>query len=255
MSGKNRFFRLFTGVLLLFLLAGCATYRTPGAGIHLGDLSRADEDIAEIIQREPTAAFPARIALARIQSTGYYSYNNQCYGQGAFCVVTTRDIESEQDLERLGRLPMISAIATMGQILLPGQLESIKDLRLAAARLRADMLLVYSIDTRFNIESTDIGPLALISLGFLPNKEAFVATTASMALFDVRTGFVYGVAESTATERQRATLWSSDEAVENSRLKTEAKSFQQLLGEFEKLWKDIVARRSEYRQQSTEQGR
>jgi len=102
------------------------------------------------------------------------------------------------------------------------------------------MLLVYSLDTRFNVESTDIGPLALISLGFLPNKKAQVSTTASAALFDVRTSFVYGAVEATAKDQQRATVWSSEEAIDSARLKTEAASFQQLLGEFEKLWKGVV---------------
>ncbi len=228
-------------VVVAFLVSGCATYQTPGAGINVGNLSKADEDIAEVMKREPASPFPARIAMARVQSTGYYSRNNnQCYGKGAFCILTARDIETEQDFERLGRLPMISGIAAMSRILLPEKLDSIKDLRLAAANLKTDLLLVYSVDTHFRVESTDIGPLALISLGFLPNKKATVSTTASAALFDVRTGFVYGIAESTAIEKQRATTWSSEGAIESSRLKTEAQSFQQLLGEFEKLWKGVI---------------
>lgn len=237
---KNYSIRLCVAVALAFFITGCATYQTPGAGVNIGNLSNVDTDIAEAMKREPAAPFPSRVAMVRVQSTGYYSRNNQCYGRGAFCVVTARDIESEHDVERLSRLPMISGIAAVNRILLPETLSSIKDLRLAAANLKTDMLLVYSIDTRFKIESTDIGPLGLISLGFLPNKKAFVATTASAALFDVRTGYVYGVAEATATEQQRATVWSSEGAIENARLKTEAQSFQKLLGEFETLWKGVV---------------
>lgn len=236
-SHNTRF--LITAVLA-FCITGCATYQTPGAGVNVGNLSKADGDIAEVMKREPAAPFPSRVAMARVQTAGYSSRNNQCYGRGAFCVVTTRDIETEQDVARLGRLPMVSGVAAMSRILLPETLNSIKDFRLAAANLKTDMLLVYSVDTRFNVESTDIGPLALISLGFLPNKKAVVSTTASAALFDVRTGFVYGVAEASATEQQRATVWSSEEAIDSSRLKTEAESFQKLLGEFEKLWKVVV---------------
>lgn len=236
----NHNIRVLIIAALALCISGCATYQTPGAGVNVGNLSETDGDIAEVMEREPAAPFPSRFAIARVQTTGYSSRNNQCYGKGAFCVVTTRDIETDQDLERLGRLPMISGVAVMSRILLPETLNSIKDLRLAAANLKTDMLLVYSVDTRFNVESTDIGPLALISLGFLPNKKAVVSTTASAALFDVRTGFVYGVAEATATEQQRATVWSSAEAIDSSRLKTEAESFRELLGEFEKLWKGVV---------------
>ena len=225
---------------LLLMLSGCATYQTPGAGINVGNLSKADEDIAELMKREPGAPFPARVALVRVQATGYYSRNNYCYGKGQFCVVTTRDIETDKDLERLTRSPMVGGVASMSRILLPSELKSTKDLRLAAATLKTDLLLVYSIDTRFNVESTEIGPLGLISLGFFPNKKAHVTTTASAALLDVRSGFVFGTAEATATEQQRATFWSSEDAVESSRLKTEAEAFQKLLGELEKLWKGVV---------------
>ena len=79
-----------------------------------------------------------------------------------------------------------------------------------------------------------------MSLGFFPNKQAHVATTASLAIFDVRTGFVYGLAEASARQEQRATLWSSRQAVESARMQTEAESFDQLMLEFETLWKGIV---------------
>jgi hypothetical protein len=50
----------------------------------------------------------------------------------------------------------------------------------------------------------------------------------------VRSGFVYRVAESTATEEQHATAWSSEAAVENSRLKAAGRAFQGMLNEYEK---------------------
>lgn len=227
-------------VALLLIISGCVSYQTPGAGINVGNLSKADAEIVELMKREPAAPFPARVALVRVQATGYYSRSNQCYGAGQFCVVTTRDIETEEDLAKLMRLPMVGGVVPMSRILLPTELKSIKDLRLAAATLKTDLLLMYSIDTQFNVESTEIGPLGFISLGFLPNKKAHVTTTASAALFDVRSGYVFGAAEATATEQQRATFWSSADAVESSRLKTETEAFHKLLGEFEKLWKGVV---------------
>jgi hypothetical protein len=232
--------RCLVCIAVALLASGCATYRTPGAGIDVGDLSRTDEDIAQVMKRQPAAHYPARLAVVRAQAPGYYSRGHGCYGRGRYCVSTTRDSETERSLERIVRLPMISAVAPMSQILLPPQLESVRDLRRAAAQLRTDILLLYSVDTRFNIESTDIGPLALISLGFIPNKKAQVTSTASAALIDVRSGFVYGVAEASATQQQRATMWSSEEAVDSARLKTEADALEKLLGEFEKLWKAVV---------------
>lgn len=228
------------GCLSGVLLYGCATYQTPGAGVSMRQLSRGDEDIAEVMKREPTAAFPARIAIARVEAPGYYTRGAQCYGRGRMCLVTAHEVEKDEDYERVAHLPMVAGAAPIGRMLLSGEVNSLKDLRLAAASLKADLLLVYSIDTRFHVESQDIGPFALVSLGFLPNKKAHVTATASAALFDVRTGFVYGVAESTATEEQRASVWSSEAAIESSRLRGESGAFQGLLNEFEKLWRGIV---------------
>jgi hypothetical protein len=204
------------------------------------DVEKADTDIGEIMKREPAAAFPARIAVARVEAPGYRTNGAQCFGKGRMCLVTAHEVESDQDFDRLANLEMVAGLAPLGRMLIPTEIRSVKDLRLGAASVKADMLLIYSIDTRFNVESADIGPLALISLGFLPNKKAHVTATASAVLYDVRTGFVYGVAESTATEQQRATAWSSGAAVDASRVRAERQAFQGLLGEYEKLWRGIV---------------
>ena len=225
---------------LLICVAGCATYQTPGAGVTLENLAAADTDIADLLKVEPAAPFPARLTVARVQASGYYSRSNSCYGDGRYCVVTTRDIEPEAAFEQISKLPQVAGVALMNRMLLPGKLTSAKELRQAAATLRTDMLLVYSLDTGFNIENTDVGPLALISLGFLPTKKARVTATASAAVFDVRTGFVYGVAEATALEEQRGTFWSSCEAVDDARKRAESEAFRKLTGEIEKLWGDLL---------------
>jgi hypothetical protein len=226
--------------LAVTLVAGCAKYTTPGAGVAIPNLAQTDADITALLNVEPAAPFPARLAVARVQASGYASPSNRCYGAGRYCVVTTRDIEPEESFEKLARLPQIAGLALVNRLLLPERLESTKDLRLAAATLKADMLLIYSLDTGFNVESTDIGPLAVISLGYLPNKKAKVTSTASAAIFDVRTGFLYGVAEATATEHQRATIWSSASAIDRARQRAEAEAFGQLVGEIGRLWNGVV---------------
>src|SRR5262249_11741672 len=226
--------------ILLVAAAGCATYLTPGGGVNIETLFKADPDIAELLKLEPAAPFPARVAVGRVQASGYYSQGKRWYGSGRYCVVTTRDVEPEASYDTLAKLPQVAGLALMNRMLLPEKLTSAKDLRQSAATLKADLLLVYSLDTGFNIENTDIGPLALITLGFLPNKKAKVTSTASAALFDVRTGFVYGVAESTSMEEQRATFWSSSEAVDNARKKAESEAFRKLVDEIGKFWNDIL---------------
>ena len=102
------------------------------------------------------------------------------------------------------------------------------------------MLLLYTLDTSFRIDETNLGPFAVVTLGFLPNREAIVTATASAVLYDVRSGFVYKLAESTAREHQRANLWTTQNAIDNSRLEAEKKSFEQLLDEFAKTWKGVI---------------
>ncbi len=234
--------KMVLGILVtacLVLVQGCASYTTPAAGVNVSSLT--DDDIAELMKVEPASGFPAHIAIARIQASGYVSKTNTSYGSGRYSVVTTRDIEDESDFERLAKLPMVGGLAPLGRLLLPENLNSIKDLRVAAARLKADLILIYSVDTAFHVEGTSLGPLSVISLGVLPNKRAFVSSTTSGVLIDVRTGFIYGVAEATAKEEERTTVWGTEDAIDAARVKAEKASFKNFTGEFETLWSNTVA--------------
>ena len=228
-------------VLLCAVLAaaGCATYRTPGGGVSMASIT--DAGIAEAMAREPAAHFPARLAAVRVQASNYSSYTATGYGQGRFSVVTTRDIETEADFARLTALPGIQSVGALNRLLLPGALDSARDLRVGAAQLKADVLMLYTIDTAFRTDTTQIGPLQLVSLGFFPNKKAKVQSTCAVAFIDTRTGFVYGTSEFTAAEEQRSDLWNKEEALEKARSRAERNAFVGVLGEVEKLWPSIVA--------------
>ncbi|GAA6131246.1 hypothetical protein [Halopseudomonas sabulinigri] len=224
--------------LCLAVIQGCATYTTPAGGVNIPSLG--DGDIAELMAVEPAATFPARIAVARIQSSGYSSRTNDSYGSGRYSVVTTRDMEDESDFAKLAEMTLVAGVAPVGRLLLPEQLDSIKDLRLSAARLKADMLLLYSVDTAFHVEGKALGPLTAITLGFLPSKQAFVSSTTSGVLVDVRTGYIYGVAEATERNEQRTTVWDSADAVDRARVQAEAASFKRFVGEVGTLWGQTV---------------
>jgi hypothetical protein len=114
------------------------------------------------------------------------------------------------------------------------------DIREAAASIHSDILLLYTFDTDFSIEGHNIGPLSVISLGFAPNKEAHVTTTASAAFYDVRTGYVYGTAEATHTTSHLANTWNKEQAVDNARLRTEKAAFSKLADNLASTWKGIA---------------
>ena len=236
----NRRYPLALIPTLAFALTGCQAmwYTTPAGPANMPALT--ESDIAHEMTRSPAAQFPARMAMVRVQAPGYRSYNCESYGSGKYSVVTARDAEKDADVQRIEKLPQVAALAPLNRMVIPYDLQTAKELRLAAASLKTDLLLVYTIDTSFRIEHHEIGPLQAIGLGFLPNKEAVVTATASAALFDVRTGYIYGLAESTAKETQIASYWTSQQAVDSSRGKAESAAFTGLVTEFEKTWKGVV---------------
>lgn len=190
--------------------------------------------------KEAAANFPANIAIARIQAPGYESYKVSSFGTGRYSVVTTREVESDADFEKLAGLQEVAGIAPLNRILLPAKLDSIKSLREAAARVKADILLIYTFDTSFHAGAQKFAPLNVISLGFLNNKEVTVTTTVSAAFFDVRTEYLYGLSEATARESKYASVWGTSDAVDDMRVATEKAAFEKLLPELEKTWTGIV---------------
>lgn len=236
----ERVSRFSCALLLSVSICGCATYMTPGSGVSIPEITTPD--VAAAMARKPAATFPARLVIVRVQGSGYRSYSNNGYGRGNYSVVTTRDIETEADFTRLAAMPEVVAVGGVNRLLLPANLNSADDLREAAAALQADVVLMYTIDTTFRTETQQIGPMQLVSLGFFPNKKAKVSSTCAVAFIDTRTGYVYGVAESTANEQQRSDLWNKEEAIEKARAKAERSAFTAALGEVEKLWSSIAAR-------------
>ncbi|MCF6194305.1 MAG: hypothetical protein L3J46_08240, partial [Kangiellaceae bacterium] len=177
----------------------------------------------------------------RIQASGYQSFRQSSFGQGRYSVVTVREVESEQDFQRMLKLKGIVGIAPVNRLFLPFELNSIKALRLAAARLKTDILMIYTFDTSFQVGKQSFMPLSLISLGFMNNKKVSVTTTATAAFFDVRTEYLYGIAETTAKHEDDASVWSSESVVDDLRVLTEKEAFQGLLEEIEASWEGIAS--------------
>ena len=70
------------------------------------------------------------------------------------------------------------------------------------------------MDTSFRVLGRGYGLVAAISLGLIPDRDAFITSSASAVLIDVRSGFVlYGVAESTAKESRLTNAWGSNDTL------------------------------------------
>ncbi|MBC7949628.1 MAG: hypothetical protein H7Y42_17205 [Chitinophagaceae bacterium] len=236
--------RLITFVVLaMFVVAtSCSLkYVTPGSSVKISEL--ADEDISKLLSNKPTSVFPVNIAIARVQDRSYsnFRYRSEAQEAGAnFSLILTRDAQEDEAFEKLSELNGIDQASPFNRLLLPYAYKSIKDLRLAAAKMKAGMLLVYTFDTDFIIDTKNYGPQNVLSLGYLKNKEVNVVTTASVALFDVQTEYLYGLAEATAKETRKSNAWKKQDEVDNLRIETERKAFAKLMGEIEKMWSGVV---------------
>jgi hypothetical protein len=238
------FTSLIGTICLISTCAGCASYVAPGRGADLTNLGVSREQLTDgyirtVLDKRPLATLPASIAVARVQDIGYKSATAEGWGHGNYTVVTTRDIEKPEEMERLQKLPMIRGIAPINRMLLSADLMSDRELRQAAAELHADMLLIYTLDTTFNVEDNAL-PVSIITLGLSPNQQARVVCTASAVLMDTRNGYIYGLAEATARQSQLADAWTSEAAVDDTRRRTESEAFTKLVDEMTKTWTGVV---------------
>jgi len=222
--------------LVLFVctvISGCATYITPGAGVSLAGIN--SDAIETAFSREPAAQFPASVVSVRVQGAGY----RRGYGGGNFSVVTARDIETDKDFQLLTAAEGVAKLTPMTRILLPDNVVDSTALRTGAAQLKADLLLMYTIDTAFGTEVGRIGPLQAVSLGFFPNRKSYVDVTTSVMLLDVRSGYVFGTVEATETETQRSSFWGTKAAIDRARKTAERTSFVRALDQTVELFRAV----------------
>lgn len=231
---------------------GCSSYTAPGGPAEMsaflekggvqGEVIEIVDDRGQVVKvfgRKPTAKFPANMVIVRVQESGYRSYTSESYGEGRFSVLFVRDIEKEEDFARLNRLAGVAQISPLSRLLLPQYLQSEKDLRVAATRLQADMILIYTLDTQF-YRTDKSTPLTVISLGMGQTIDVRVTTSVSALVMDAKTGYIYGTVEETAREDRTTAALTTKNAYDQLRLKTERRAFEQFLDEFEVMWKKIV---------------
>ncbi len=250
---------IFMAGMMLFFVAGCGVnYTTPGPAANFSEMDEQlyanpasqnnggkivrieDYQIRKQFESKPAANFPANVVAVRVQGNRYSAYNCDSYGKGKYSIITARTVEQESDYEKVSKMAGVDRLGTLNRLLLPRDLNSVHDLRQAAAGLHADLLLLYTFDTSFRIDSQEIGPLGIITLGLLPNKSAKVTTTASAVIYDVRTGYIYGLAEASDSRSNIANAWSTEEAIDSARIHTERQAFSKLVDELAKTWNGIL---------------
>ena len=199
----------------------------------------------ESFAAKPAAGFPAGIAAVRVQAPGYHSYYTEreggVYGQGRYSVITVKEVEEDADIQRIARLPQVGGLITLSTLLLPAKLQSDSELREAAARLKADMVLLYTFDTSFHNNDASVA-LNVVTLGLSPTRRVFVRVAASALLIDTRTGFIYAALEANEKRQAISNAWESRETADRARRDAEKAAFKALVSEFEKNWPQIIER-------------
>lgn len=238
-----RYLSILAVLIGVVLGNGCASYIPPSGRADLTAIS--SQSMQESFAAKPAAAFPASIVAIRVQRPGYRSYYTEqeggVYGGGRYSVITVKEVEDEADLARLSKLPDIGGLISISSLLLPQTLQSDKELREAAARLKADMVLMYTFDTSFHDNDASFA-LTTVSLGLSPTRKIFVRVAASALLIDTRTGFIYAALEANEKRVVRSNAWESQGSADRARQDAEKAAFKGLVAEFEKSWPAIVER-------------
>jgi hypothetical protein len=234
---------ILIAVASIALLGGCATYIPPSGRADLAALS--SPSMQESFSAKPAAGFPAGIAAVRVQAPRYRNYYTEreggVYGQGRYSVITVKEVEEDADIQRIAGLPQVGGLITISTLLLPERLESDRELREAAARLKADMVLLYTFDTSFHDNDASVA-LNVITLGLSPTRRVFVRVAASALLIDTRTGFIYAALEANEKRQVTTNAWESRETADRARRDAEKAAFKALVSEFEKNWSQIMER-------------
>ena len=65
-------------------------------------------------------------------------------------------------------------------------------------------------------------------------------TTASAAIFDVQTEYLYGLAEATSRADKKSNAWKKFDQVDALRIQTEKEAFGKLVSEIESVWSGVL---------------
>lgn len=230
-------------IFVIVTVTGCASYVTPRGGANLEAIT--SRPAQESFAAKPAAQFPASIAAVRVQGSRYCNYHTLqdggVYGDGRFSIVTVKEVEDDADFARIEKLPQVGGLISISRLLLPPQLNSDADIRDGAARLKADMVLLYTFDTSFRDESKSVG-LQVVSLGFSKSQRVSVQVTASALLIDTRTGFVYAAFETNEKRELPSNTWQTADTADQARRDAEKAAFKSLVSEFEKGWPKVIER-------------
>lgn len=246
----NTMRKLSLMVLLCALMMGCTSHVVQPMGADLAVFTgqvneqtrklQTDRDIRDTLELAPLARFPTSLAIVRVQSAAARSHSHGVsYGTGAYRVVLNTTVENEEHFHRLGRLDQVNSAVRLNRLIIGERNQTSQALRNGAARLHADLLLIYTINTEWTMDEDD-SPLQAITLGISKYKDVNVASTATALLVGSHNGYVYATAEVTRDKQYRDNAWRNGDEIEAAQETLEQQAFDGLVDSFVKAWPGVV---------------
>lgn len=201
---------------------------------------QTDLDIAKTLELVPLARFPTSLAVVRVQSAAPHSRSGGVsYGRGAYSVVLTPTVERKEHLDELRDLDQLTGVVRLNRLVLGQQLRTDKELRNAAARLHADLVLIYTINTEWTIDE-DPKPLNAITFGLGRFKNITVTSTATALLLGTHNGFVYATSEVARDKKYQDNAWRNSDQIEEAQEQLEQEAFDGLVDSFTDSWPQLI---------------
>jgi len=231
-------------ILTLTVLSGCGVHvQSALCAAPLGAIADSETTVLQsdvrIVRRSvtPAAKFPARIAVARVQSGWGGSKENQ----GPVMEVRTVASEREQnEIEHLAELPSAAGVTTISRLIVSEHASEAR-LRAAADALHADVLMLYTLASSSETHDS-LPPASVLTLGLFPGQIAKSTVTASALILDVQTGYVFAAAEAVVEREQLAAAWTSGSAEEQTRRRAEDSAIAELFETVDGEWASMLTR-------------
>lgn len=222
----NRFLASLS--VTLFLNGGCH-YDTP-ATYSLPVTPGPSGAIQENSNARPTVRFPARVAVARIESSG-----------GGFRMIPETDVEQSEHAAAASALPGVAGIVSLNRVALVSSVKSYRELDTEARKVGADLVAVYRFETSERSNDLFI-PLSIATLGLAPTNTFTTVATATLIVRDARTGYLYGVLEESATDKGLTAGMDVYNAQERSKQHAKKEALDKLTEKLPRFWETVRAK-------------
>ena len=218
---------------------GAAIATGCGGGLHTSSLNETPANLGLLLPKQARPAgqlvsAPAHLAIARVQGSEYSAESRPSVD-----LISIRDRESQEDLERLAAMPHVRQISLLSDLHMASGNVTSEDLLAAARTLGADALLVYTLQSTATREDKDISILGPVFLGLLPNQKIEATSSAIGVMLDVSTGFPLMTLEASESKKHFANHWRADSAGEGVERKAQRLALTRLINSLDRQWRGL----------------